>query len=117
MLPLGTKLLHTDFFVLGNCFRSLLQETLQHETLGGIYYHNIVIGAALPWKERIFRLQLQFTLRAMWEPITVITNVTPLLLQDLSFQNIVCNSFVPNGISKTVDERHHRELARLIPFE
>ena len=41
-------------------FRHLLQETLQHDILGGIHYCNAMTGAVLPWKERIFRLQLQF---------------------------------------------------------
>ena len=45
--PLGTKLLHTVCFVLGNYFRQLLQETLQHDILGGINYCNVMIGAVL----------------------------------------------------------------------
>ena len=52
-----------DFFlVLGNDFRQLFQGTIQHDILGGINYCNqcnVTIGAVLPWKEQIFRLQLQ----------------------------------------------------------
>ena len=39
----------------------LLQETLQHDIPGEINYCNVVVGVALPWKEPIFRLQLQFS--------------------------------------------------------
>ena len=38
---------------------------------GMLRYCDVMIGAVLPWKERIFRLQLQFSLRAMWESIAV----------------------------------------------
>ena len=33
---------------------------LQHDLLGEIHYCNVMIGAVLPRKEPIFRLQLQF---------------------------------------------------------
>ena len=51
---------YIPFFVWGNYSWQLLQETLQHDILGGITYCNVMIGAVFPWKERIFRLQLQF---------------------------------------------------------
>ena len=41
-------------------YRQLLQETLQHAILGGINFCNVRMGAVLPWKPRMFRLQLQF---------------------------------------------------------
>ena len=52
--------------------------------IGGMNYCNIVIGAVLPWKERIFRLQLQF-----FSPCYVginDCNVTSFLYRILSFQ-------------------------------
>ena len=58
-------------------------------------YFNVMIGAVLPWKERIFQLQLQF-----FSPCYVgisYCNVTPFLHMTLSFQNIICNKFIPNG--------------------
>ena len=62
MVPLGTKLFQDVFFALGNNSRELSQETLQHLISGGINYCNVMVGAVLPWKARIFRLQLQFFL-------------------------------------------------------
>ena len=44
-------------------FGQLLQETLQHNILEGMNYCNVLIAADLPWKERIFRFQLQFLSR------------------------------------------------------
>ena len=40
----------------GNYYRKLYCISF----LGGVSYCNVMIGAVLPWKERIFRLQLQF---------------------------------------------------------
>ena len=74
----------------------MLQETLQHDIFGGINYCNVRIGAVLPWKEGTFRLQLQF-----FSPCYVginYCNVTPFLYRILSFQNIICNNFVSNGM-------------------
>ena len=54
-----------------------------------------MIAAVLAWQERVFRLQLQF-----FSPCYVginYCNVTPFLYSMLSFQNIICNDFVPNG--------------------
>ena len=54
-----------------------------------------MIGPVLPWKERVFRLQLQFFFRI---PGGInYCNVTPFLYRILSFRNIICNNFVPNG--------------------
>ena len=47
-IPMG-KTLHTVCLVLGNYFRSLLQETLQHKFLGGIDYCNLM-SCCFPWK-------------------------------------------------------------------
>ena len=70
-----------------------------------------MIGAVLSWKERIFRLQLQF-----FSPCYVgmnCCNVSPFLYRILSFQNKKCNNFVPNGSFHIVDEtllmRGHRQ--------
>ena len=60
-----------NYYIPFLCFGELLLETLQHDILGEINYCNATIGAVLPWKERIFRLQLHFSFRAMWELITV----------------------------------------------
>ena len=60
---------------------------------GGKNYYNVVIGAVLLWKERILRLQLQFfSLCCVWINNC---NVIPCLYMILSFQNIICNKFVP----------------------
>ena len=47
-------------YVLGNYFRQLLHETLQHNIPGGIKYCSVRIGGGLPWNARQFRLHLQF---------------------------------------------------------
>ena len=57
-----------------------------------------MIGAVLPWKERIFRLQLQFF--SLCHVASNCCNVTPFLYRILSFQNLICNNFVPNGTAK-----------------
>ena len=83
------------FFRFGELFSKLLQDTLKHIISGGVDFCNVMIGAVLPWKELIFRLQLQF-----FSPCYVTINyrnVTPFLYRILSFQNIICNIFVPNG--------------------
>ena len=68
--------------VLGNYFRLLLQETLQHNIPGGLKYCNVTNGAVLPWKERIFRLRLQFFSRCC---VGIhYCNVTPFLQDYLS---------------------------------
>ena len=74
------------FFSFGGIiFGSLLQETFEHDLLGGNNYCNVVICAVLPWKERIFWLQSTvFSLRAMWE--WNCCNVTPFLYMILSFR-------------------------------
>ena len=54
-----------------------------------------MIVAVLPLQERIFRLQLQF-FSLCFVGINY-CNVTPFLYRILSFQNIICNNFVPNG--------------------
>ena len=59
-------------------------------------YCNVMSGAFLPSKERIFRLQLQF-----FSPCYMginYCNATPFLYRILSFQYLICNKFVPNGI-------------------
>ena len=61
----------------------------QHDIPGIINNCNVMIGAALPWKARIFRLQLQFfSPCCVWELISC-CNVTLYALG---------NNFVPNGI-------------------
>ena len=73
----------------------MLQETLQHVIPGGIHYCNVTIGAVLSWKPRIIRLQLQFFFRI---PGGInYCNVTLRFYMILSFRNIICNNFVPNG--------------------
>ena len=63
--------------------------------MGGINYCNVTIGAALSWKPRIIRLQLQFFFRI---PGGInYCNVTLHFYMILSFRNIICNNFVPNG--------------------
>ena len=57
-----------------------------------------MIGAVLPWKERIFRLQLQFfSLRYVGINCC---NVTPFLYRVLSLHNIICTNFVPSGTER-----------------
>ena len=75
--------------------RFSITEILQHDILGGINNCNVVIGAVLLWKERIFRLQLQF--KSLCYVRIKYCNATPFLYRILSFQNIICNDFVPNG--------------------
>ena len=64
--------------------------------LGEFNNCNVMIGAVvLPWKGRIFRLQLQ-----SFFPCYVginYCNVTPFLDRILSVQNIICKNFVPKS--------------------
>ena len=53
-----------------------------------------MIGAVLPWNE-YFGYSYSFSLRAMWEWITVMQ--PSFLKEDFSFQNIICNNLVPHG--------------------
>ena len=63
-IPLGAILLHT-VFCLGELFSEISTGTLQHEIPGGrISYCNVRIGAVLPWKPRIIRLQYTVSLPA-----------------------------------------------------
>ena len=64
--------------------------------LGGINYCNVMIGAVLPWQERIFRLQLQFF--SLCDVGVNYCDATFLYrLLSFSFQHIVCNNSVPDG--------------------
>ena len=70
-----------------------------------------MIGAVLPWKEPILRLQLQF-----FSPCYVginYCNVTPSLYRILSFQKIICNNFVPIvfGISIRTERKQPKDKA------
>ena len=73
----------------------MLQESLQYNIPGGVNYCNVIIGAVLPWKTRIFGLELQvFSLCCAgihW------CNVAPFLYRILFWQNRICNNFVSNG--------------------
>ena len=54
-----------------------------------------MIDAVLPWKERIFRLQLQFFSSCYVG--TNYCNVTSFLYRLWSFRNQICNKFISNG--------------------
>ena len=60
-LTIGDKII-TYRLSFGGSFSvvNISQEALQHDILGGINYCNVMFGAVLPWKDRIFQLQLQF---------------------------------------------------------
>ena len=75
--------------ICGNCYRNFTACFLGG---GGELDCNVVIGAVLPGKERIFRLQLQFFFSPCYVGVNN-CNVTPFL----SFRTIICNNFVPNG--------------------
>ena len=68
----------------------MLQETLQHNILGGMNYCNVVIGAVFPWSNgshAYCAYSYSFSLGAMWELITVI--------QKCPFvRNSVCSQFL-----------------------
>ena len=88
------------YFVWGNYFRQLLQETLQQKVPGGIHQCNVMIGAVLPWKPRLIRLRYGFSLGAVWELMIVMhllfyrnSKISP------SFQNIICSHLQWQGKS------------------
>ena len=92
------------FFRCGELFSVIVPENLQRDILAGINYCNVVIGAVLPWKERRFRLQLQF-FSLCYVGINY-CNVTPFPYRILSSQNIIRNNFVPNGIYTDISVRY-----------
>ena len=99
--PIVDKII-THFFCLGELFLVSFTETLQHDILGEMNYFNVMI-AVLSWKERIFWLQLQLFCPCYVE--INCCNVTPFLYRILSFQNIICNTFVPNGTDIVASRR------------
>ena len=66
----------------------------------------VMIAAVLPWQEQIFQLQLQF-FSPCYAGIKC-CNVNPFLYRIVSFQNVTCNNFVPNGSSHPVAGQQHK---------
>ena len=58
-------------FGVWTCFRQVLQETLQHGALGGIFHCHAMIGAVLPRKSRGCRLQFTVFVSVLWGGITI----------------------------------------------
>ena len=80
VMPVGTKLSHTVFYFIS------FWGTLQHNFAGGINCCNVMIGAVLSWKQRIFGLQSQFY--SLCCVGINYCNVLPFLYRICFFQNI-----------------------------
>ena len=59
LTTIGNKIITYGLFRFGELYSVIVTGTLQHNILGGINYCNVMIAAVLPWKPRIFQLQLQ----------------------------------------------------------
>ena len=97
---------YIPFVCLGELFSVVIAGNFTAYNFRGTISCNVMIGAVLPWQERIFRLQLQF-----FSPCYVrinYCNATPFLYRISSFQNIICNNFVPNGTGHAHAKLHQK---------
>ena len=113
---IGDKILAYRFLfgriIFGDYYRKLYSIIF----LGGISCCNVRIGAVLPWKPRIFRLQLQFfSLCCVGINYSI---VMPFLYRILFFQNAICiaNPLAPYSFQKCPDPKLVKTLSGLLFF-